>query len=148
MSSIFCPSHSRLINSKTMTCCKFSFYAEKICMLFVFWFFYTFFEKKFSFRSDHQRRCQTIWTQIRPDITSGLILVETVCQGAVNPEIFARILFSLIGLKDIFAKLKFMTMALGVRIKGLFWPPPPEPITESCFSPISSYWFIRRIAQM
>ena len=31
-------------------------------------------------------------------------------------------------------------------IKGLFWPP-LEPKTESCFSPISSYWFIR-IAQV
>ena len=30
----------------------------------------------------------------------------------------------------------------GMRIKGLFWPP-LEPKTESCFSPISSYWFIK-----
>ena len=30
-------------------------------------------------------------------------------------------------------------------IKGLFLPP-LEPKTECCFSPISSYWFIRRIA--
>ena len=35
----------------------------------------------------------------------------------------------------------------GTCIKGLFWPP-LEPKTESCFSPISSYWFIRRIAQV
>ena len=35
----------------------------------------------------------------------------------------------------------------GSSIKGLFWPP-LEPKTESCFSPISSYWFIRRIAQV
>ena len=37
----------------------------------------------------------------------------------------------------------------GTCIKGLFWLwPPLEPKTESCFSPISSYWFIRRIAQV
>ena len=32
-------------------------------------------------------------------------------------------------------------------LKGLIWPP-LEPKTESCFTPISSYWFIRRIAQV
>ena len=31
-------------------------------------------------------------------------------------------------------------------IKGLFWPP-PEPKSESCFSPISSDWFIKRITK-
>ena len=35
----------------------------------------------------------------------------------------------------------------GTYIKGLFWPPLEQKI-ESCFSPISSYWFIRRIAQV
>ena len=35
----------------------------------------------------------------------------------------------------------------GACIKGLFWPP-LEQKTESCFSPISSYWFIRGIAQV
>ena len=35
----------------------------------------------------------------------------------------------------------------GMCIKGLFWPP-LEPKTESCFSQISSYWSIRRIAQV
>ena len=35
----------------------------------------------------------------------------------------------------------------GTCIKGLFWPP-LEPKTESCFSPISSCFFIRRIAQV
>ena len=34
----------------------------------------------------------------------------------------------------------------GMCIKGLFWPP-LDPKTESCFSPISSYWFVIRIAQ-
>ena len=29
----------------------------------------------------------------------------------------------------------------GTCIKGLFWPP-LEPKIESCFSPISSYWFV------
>ena len=35
----------------------------------------------------------------------------------------------------------------GTCIKGLFWPP-LEPKTESCFLPISSYWFVRRIAKV
>ena len=35
----------------------------------------------------------------------------------------------------------------GMCIKGLFWPP-LEQKTENGFSPISSYWFIRRIAQV
>ena len=35
----------------------------------------------------------------------------------------------------------------GTCINGLFWPP-IEPKTGSGFSPISSYWFIRRIAQV
>ena len=35
----------------------------------------------------------------------------------------------------------------GTRIKGLFRPP-LEPKTESCFSPISSHWLVRRIAQV
>ena len=32
-------------------------------------------------------------------------------------------------------------------IKGLIWPP-MEPKTESCFSPISFDWFIRRITKV
>ena len=35
----------------------------------------------------------------------------------------------------------------GYVHKGLFLPP-LEPKAESCFSPISSCWFIRRIAQV
>ena len=35
----------------------------------------------------------------------------------------------------------------GTCIKGLFWPP-LEQKNESYFSPISSYWFIRRIAEV
>ena len=35
----------------------------------------------------------------------------------------------------------------GACIKGVFWPP-LEPKPESCFSPISSYWFVRRKAQV
>ena len=38
-------------------------------------------------------------------------------------------------------------MQRGTCIKGLFWPP-LEQKTEICFSPISSYWFIRRMAQV
>ena len=36
----------------------------------------------------------------------------------------------------------------GVRALRGYFGPPLEPKTESCFSPISSYLFIRRIAQV
>ena len=48
---------------------------------------------------------------------------------------------------DTFDTDHFLSIKRGTCIKGLFWPP-LEPKTESCFSPISSYWFIRRIAQV
>ena len=35
----------------------------------------------------------------------------------------------------------------GTCIKGLIWPP-LEPKTESCFSPMPSYWLIRRVAHV
>ena len=38
----------------------------------------TFWKKKI-FQGCHQ--CQSVWTQIRPDISSGLIWVQTVCKG-------------------------------------------------------------------
>ena len=42
-----------------------------------------------------------------------------------------------------------VSLKRGTCIKGLFWPP-LEPKTENfnCFSPISSYWVIRRIAKV
>ena len=43
--------------------------------------------------------------------------------------------------------LRYNPVQRGTCIKRLFWPP-LEPKTESCFSPISSCWFIRRIAQV
>ena len=36
---------------------------------------------------------------------------------------------------------------MGTCIMGLIWPP-LEPKTESCFSSISSFWFIRRMVQV
>ena len=42
---------------------------------------------------------------------------------------------------------KFTDGGKGTCIKELFWPP-LGPKTENCFSPISSYWFIRGIAQV
>ena len=46
------------------------------CRLLIF-FKISFFEK--FFQECHQ--CQTVWIQIRPDILSGLIWVQTVCRG-------------------------------------------------------------------
>ena len=41
-----------------------------------------------------------------------------------------------------------VTVGKGVRALRGYFGPPLEPKTESCFSPISSYWFIRRKAQV
>ena len=43
--------------------------------------------------------------------------------------------------------VKFHDKQRGMCIKGIIWPP-VEPKSKSCFSPISSDWFIRRIAQV
>ena len=34
-----------------------------------------------TFLSGIPSECQTVWNQIRPDILSGLILVQTICKG-------------------------------------------------------------------
>ena len=53
-------------------------------MLFVgrllLWFVFLnhFFEKNIS---GIPSECQTVWVQIRPDILSGLVWVQTVCKG-------------------------------------------------------------------
>ena len=36
--------------------------------------------RKKIFQECHQRECQTVWTHIRPDILSGLMWVQTVCE--------------------------------------------------------------------
>ena len=43
-----------------------------------FFFFKLFFQKSLS---GIQSECQKVWLQIRPDVLSGLILVQTVCKG-------------------------------------------------------------------
>ena len=45
------------------------------------------------------------------------------------------------------ASFDTMVNERGTCIKGQIWPP-LEPKTESCFSPISPYWFIRRMVQV
>ena len=46
------------------------------CCLLIY-FKINFFEK--FFQDYHQ--CQTVWIQIRPDIMSGLIWIQTICKG-------------------------------------------------------------------
>ena len=58
-------------------CCFF------VCLFFLFFFVAVFFFSKKTFEkilSGIPSECQTVWTLIRPDGTSGLILVQTVCQ--------------------------------------------------------------------
>ena len=69
-----------------------------------------------------------------------------------DSHLLVHIRFKIFFLKGGLAKLKNPvhlvcgdTVQRGTCIKGLFWPP-LEPKTESCFSPIPSYSFIRRIA--
>ena len=69
-----------------------------------------------------------------------------------NWQMFSSERFNEVSLKE--SKIQ-LTMCIsfhdnlqrGKCIKGLFWPP-LEPKIEDCISPISSYWFIRRKAQV
>ena len=49
------------------------------CFFVVCWFFQNQLFQKVT--SGLPSECQTVWTQIRPDILSGLIWVQTVCKG-------------------------------------------------------------------
>ena len=90
-------------------------------------------------------------TSVDPDQTAPRS-IGAVCTGS---SLFAYILNSSVMLSNIvqqttsaddICRCIFFLGALRVKrvtcIKGLFWPP-LEPKTESCFSHISSYWFIR-----
>ena len=48
------------------------------CSLVIFFKINFFFEKILS---GIPLECQTVWIQIRPDILSGLVWVQTVCKG-------------------------------------------------------------------
>ena len=50
--------------------------------------------------------CQTVWIQIRPDITSGLIWVQTVCKGYQQ------------------------TTLVGNELMGIIWAPPRENLSS------------------
>ena len=72
------------------------------------------------------------------DVPLGLMSFLTQCSKLDNTSLLTSIFSSI---------LKIITLK-GVRaLRGYFWPP-LEPKTESCISPISSYWFVRRIAQV
>ena len=61
--------------SDSLTLCMLSNFSNFCCRLWIFKFT---FSKKIS---GTLSECQTIWTQIRTDILSALILVRTVCKG-------------------------------------------------------------------
>ena len=54
---------------------------KKFCCLRIFFFLIYFFQKKKRNLSGIPSECQTVWIQIRPDVLSGLIWVQTVCTG-------------------------------------------------------------------
>ena len=56
------------------------------CRLLIF-FKINFFEKVFQKITSE---CQTVWIQIRPDIMSGLIWIQTVCIGYQQTELVPR----------------------------------------------------------
>ena len=69
--------------------CKQTKLGYQVPLIFAFWvifhasmssadFFKIHFFKKFF---QEYRQCQTVWIQIRPNISSGLIWVKTVCKG-------------------------------------------------------------------
>ena len=49
------------------------------CLFVVCWFFSRSTFMKNSFKNHSE--CQTVWIQIRPDVASGLIWVQTVCKS-------------------------------------------------------------------
>ena len=61
-----------------------------VCFFVVCWFFFiiNFFER--FFQEYHQS--QTVWIQIRPDIMSGLILVQSVCKSYQQMTLVGSIL--------------------------------------------------------
>ena len=79
-------------------------------------------------------------THIEPDLDPSCLILKVFLICFV-------IFLKKVTLKKIKRRHFWKVIQRGTCIKGLFWPP-LEPKTESCFSPISSYWFIRRIAQV
>ena len=75
--------------------------------------------------------CQTVLILISPDVLSILIWAQTVCKDYQQMKI--------IGLN---ARTKG-----GRALRGYFGPP-LRPKYENCFSQVSSYKFIRTIAQV
>ena len=57
--------------------------------------------------------CQTVWTLIRPDDSSGLIWVQTVCQGYQQTTLVDK------ELKDYLQKLKFAELMIIYTIVPL-----------------------------
>ena len=44
-----------------------------------------------NFIQEYLQECQTVWIQIRPDILSGLIWVQTVCKGYLQTKPVSRV---------------------------------------------------------
>ena len=75
----------------------------RLCRLLIF-FKNQFFEKFFQ----EYHLCQTVWNQIRPDILSGLIWVQTVCKGYQQMTLVGK------GVKQLFigAKTRFNLLVI------------------------------------
>ena len=55
--------------------------------------------------------CQTVWIQTRPDISSGLVWVQTDCKGYQQMTLAGNE-FKALGLHDISHKLVYLIMAV------------------------------------
>ena len=67
-----------------------SLHAGKFFKIFVrllIFFEINFFEK---FLQELPLECQTVWIQNRPDVLSGLIWVQTVCEGNQQPKLVGK----------------------------------------------------------
>ena len=50
--------------------------------------------------------CQTVWIQIRPDILSGLICAQTICEGNQQTVLVGRVNFSNLVSPDVGRQIK------------------------------------------
>ena len=76
---------------------------KKIMIFFVVCDLVFFKLKCFEFFQEYHPESQTVWIQIRPDVLSGLILVQTVCKGYQHTKPVGEVLiFFCVLLKDSF----------------------------------------------
>ena len=79
MKTGFMGTHPKHLSKALLTLCMLDNFA---CFFFLssvdFFFFKLIFQKN---PTEIASECQTVWIQIRPEVLSGLIWVQTICKG-------------------------------------------------------------------